>query len=225
MTPKKRIILVDDHVVVRNGLRELIEKIGPYEISVEFDLGTDLLKYLENNVDFDLIIMDLSMPEMHGDQVLDEMNSRGYSIPVLILTLNDDENKHIKLFRSGARGYLPKNCTATVLGEALNDIFTRGYYHNDLLAHALRNENSLINNNPQSDLLSQLTKREKEFLLLVCNEEEYTYEQIGYMMGVHRRTVDGYRDSVFNKFSIKSKTGLVLFVMKNGLLDYLKINN
>jgi len=221
MKDKKRIILVDDHVVVRNGLRELIGKLGPYEIVQEFDRGKDLLLFLEKDLDFDLIIMDLSMPEMNGDVVLDELNIRNVKIPVLILTLNVEEDKHIKLFRAGARGYLPKNCTAIVLREALTDIFSRGYYHNDLLADALRSDSKPQAKDPRETILTQLTKREKEFLLHVCHEEEYTYEQIAFMMGVHRRTIDGYRDAVFDKFGIRSKTGLVLFVMKNQLLEVL----
>jgi DNA-binding CsgD family transcriptional regulator len=67
-----------------------------------------------------------------------------------------------------------------------------------------------------------LTEREKDFLNLVFHDDEYTYEQIAHMMGVHRRTVDGYRESIFDKFGIKSKTGLVLFMVRNGLLEELQ---
>lgn len=221
MEDKKNIILVDDHVIVRNGLKALIEKLGPYKVLAEFDRGQEFLAEIEKKQHVDLIIMDLSMPEMNGDEVLEEMNNRGIKTPVLILTLNAEDDKHIQLFRLGARGYIQKDCSAQVLREALGDIFSRGYYHNHLLAEALRTSEKKSSKDPRQAILSQLNDREKEFLKLVCSEEEYTYEQIGVMMGFARRTIDGYRESVFDKFNIRSKTGLVLFVVRNNLLELL----
>lgn len=221
MKEKKSIILVDDHVIVRNGLRELIDKLGPYKVEFEFDSGIDFLKAIEKGIKAELLILDLSMPGMNGDAVLEEMNNRGIEIPVLILTLNSEAGKHVQLFRLGARGYIQKNSSATVLREALDSIFSSGYYHNDLLADALTSIYKNQPKDPRESILNQLTSREKEFLKLVCHQDEYTYEQIASMMGVHRRTVDGYRESVFDKFEIKSKTGLVLFLVRNDLLDLL----
>jgi two-component system, NarL family, invasion response regulator UvrY len=142
-------------------------------------------------------------------------------IPVLILTLNEDENLIIKLFRSGVRGYLKKNCTASSLKEALEAIFNGGYYHNEFLAYSLKNNAAPDRKSEQEKILEQVTQREKEFLKLVCHEKEYTYEQIADQMNVQPRTVDGYRESIFEKFAIKSKTGLVLFILRHKLLDHL----
>lgn len=221
MTCKKSIILVDDHVIVRNGLRELIDKLGYYKVDFEFDNGPDLLLALEKGVSADLVILDLSMPGMNGDAVLEEMNQRKLTIPVLILTLNSEPGKHIHLFRRGARGYIPKNSTSTILRDAIESIFKSGYYQNELMAEALRSDAPSQQKEPRQHLLDQLTEREKEFLKLVCDEKEFTYEQIASMMGVHRRTVDGYREAVFDKFDIKSKVGLVLFLIRNDLFEML----
>jgi DNA-binding NarL/FixJ family response regulator len=221
MSDKKSIILVDDHVIVRNGLRELIDKLGQYKVEFEFDNGTDLLVALEKGVKADLLILDLSMPGMNGDEVLEEMNKKQYDIPVLILTLNSEPGKHIKLFRLGARGYIQKNSTSTILRDAIEAILKFGFYQNELMAEALRSDAPVKEKEPRQVVLEQLTDREKEFLKLVCDEQEYTYEQIASMMGVHRRTVDGYRESIFDKFDIKSKAGLVLFLVRNDLLDLL----
>jgi two-component system invasion response regulator UvrY len=221
MSDKKSIILVDDHVIVRNGLRELIDKLGYYKVDFEFDNGPDLLLALEKGIKADLIILDLSMPVMNGDAVLEEMNRRKLTIPVLILTLNSEPGKHINLFRLGARGYIQKNSTSTILRDAIESIFKFGYYQNELMAEALRTDAPAQQKEPRQQILEQLTDREKEFLKLVCDEKEYTYEQIASMMGVHRRTVDGYRESIFDKFDIKSKAGLVLFLVRNDLLEIL----
>jgi two-component system, NarL family, invasion response regulator UvrY len=221
MKEKKSIILVDDHVIVRNGLRELVEKLGAYKVTSEFDNGISFLKALESGMTADLIILDISMPGMNGDEVLEEMNKRNIEIPVLILTVNSEAGKHVPLFRLGARGYIQKDSSAVILREALADIFDRGYYHNDLLADALTSVYKKQEKDPRKAIMERLTEREREFLKLVCNEAEYTYEQIASMMQVHRRTVDGYREAVFEKFEIKSKTGLVLFLVRNDLLDLL----
>jgi two-component system invasion response regulator UvrY len=221
MKEKQSIILVDEHVVVRNELRELIEKLGSYKVTNEYDSGIELLEALDKKVAADLIVMDLFLPGMNGDDVLDEMNKRGVETPVLILTVNSEPGKHVKLFRLGARGYIQKKISATILRKALSDIFSRGYYHNNLFANALTAVYKKQGKDSSKAFLEKLTDREKEFLKLVCHEEEYTYEQIAAMMNVHRRTVDGYREAVFDKFEIKSKTGLVLFLVRNNLLEML----
>ncbi len=221
MEGKKNILLVDDHVIIRNGLKELIEKIGPYRVTAQFDDGESLLAALDSLTAADLILMDVSMPGMPGDAVMEQLNLRHCSIPVLFLTLNEDEALIIKLFRMGARAYLQKNCTAAVLKEALQEIFRSGYFHNEFLALSLRGQAPSAKKTEQEKVLEQMTMREKEFLKLVCNEKEYTYEQIADRMSVQHRTVDGYRESLFEKFGIKSKTGLVLFVLKHNLFEHL----
>lgn len=217
----KNIVLVDDHIIIRNGLKELIEKIGPFKVSHEFDTGLQLVNSYPYSPKPDLIIMDISMPEMDGDEAIEQLNSSGCQIPVLILTLSNDENKMLKLFRMGVRGYLKKSCTSSVMMEALNEIFRCGYYHNEFLTYSLRNDLVTKEKSQQELIIEQLSDREREFLKLVCHEEEYTYDQIAGEMGVQHRTVDGYRESIFDKFSIKSKTGLVLFVLKHNLLEHL----
>jgi len=221
MEAKKNIVLLDDHVIIRNGLKELIEKLGPYQITDQFEHGEDFLKFIVQKPDTDLIILDLNMPGMNGDEVMEQLNKLGIKIPALVLTVSDDEETIIKLFRLGVRGYLRKNCAAAELKIALNDIFKFGYYHNEFLTYSLRTNIFETKKTEQELILDQLTQREKEFLKLVCDENEYTYEQMADLMTLQPRTVDGLRESVFLKLKIKSKTGLVLFILKHKLFDYL----
>lgn len=214
----RNIVLIDDHVIVRNGLKELIQKLGSYKISAEYDNGSDFVNALPIDPAPDLVIMDLTMPQMNGDEVVAYLNKEQIDMPVLILTLSHDEERIVNLFRCGIRGYLEKNCSAVVMKDALEEIFRFGYYHNELLTYALRNAET--NKKTERDMvLERLTVREKEFLRLVCHPQEYTYEQIADMMNVVPRTVDGYRASIFEKFEIKSKTGLVLFAIRHKLVD------
>ncbi len=221
-TPVKRIILVDDHVLVRNGLKVLIEKLGPYKITREFDDGESFLRQLPHKSEADLIILDLSLPGINGDEVMIKLNGRKVTIPVLVLTLNREEEMIIKLFRSGVRGYLSKDSSAAEMKKALDQIFTTGYFHNEFHKVSLTEDAAEPVQTEQQRILAALTSREKEFLYYVCDEKEMTYDQIATLMNVQHRTVNGYRENIFIKFGIKSKTGLVLFVLKHKLYDHLR---
>ncbi len=211
------IILVEDHVVVRNGFKELIQTMGNFKVTAEFDNGKQLIDKI-GNLTADLIIMDLTMPVMDGAAAVKWMKEHDIEIPVLILTLDTSDKTIIELYKLGIRGYLSKTCTADTLKWALEEIQRTGYYHNELLSVAMRNDQQAKARDVNADVLDKLTEREKHFLELVGDKEEYTYEQIADIMHVHRRTVDGYRESLFEKFNIKSKTGLVLFAIKHGIV-------
>jgi two-component system, NarL family, invasion response regulator UvrY len=218
---KKKIVLVDDHVLVRNGLKELIERLGSYEVVAQFDSGVDFLNVIREENEYDLVLMDLNMPVLNGDEVVHKMKQDGIVVPVLILTLNSEENTIIKLFRDGVKGFLKKDCSALELKAALESIFNGGYHYNEFLTLSLRNDSDLPKPNEKDKILEELSPREREFLRLVCDANEFTYEQIADNMGVTARTVDGVREVLFDKFGIKSKTGLVLFVLRNDLLGVL----
>jgi len=210
----KNLFLIDDHTIVRNALKGLIERLGNYQVTEQFNNGKDLVAAIPFNTTPDLMIMDLNMPEMDGRATMQWLKDNDFNYPVLILTLDTSDKTIIELFRLGVRGYLPKHCTADVLKKAIEDIFATGYHHNELLTKALMSEQHGSQKDERELVLEKLTDREILFLQLVCDEKEFTYEQIAEQMNVHRRTVDGYRESIFEKFNIKSKTGLVLFAIK-----------
>lgn len=212
------IILVDDHVVVRNGLAELIDLMGKYHVIGQYSNGSELLDAIasEGFEDPDIILLDLNMPVMNGEQCVAELSARGIRIPVLILSLNTDDQTIVRLYKMGVCGYLAKDCTAAKLREAIDDVLQRGFHHSDILHKALmaRDPQPSKEMAAREEVLKKLTQRELEFLKLVCHESEYTYEQMARMIGVSKRTVDGYREAIFEKFGIKSKTGLVLFATR-----------
>lgn len=211
------IFLVDDHAVVRNGLKMLIERMGSYKVVAEYDNGQELMDDIDNQQLPDIIVLDLSMPIMDGKETVEALNAKGIKTPVLILTLETTEQTIIELFRKGIRGYLPKSSKATILKAAIDDIVNTGYYHNEMLMKALTSDANT--RDEKEDILGQITDRERTFLQLVCAPEELTYEQIANQMNVSRRTVDGYREALFEKFNLKSKTGLVLFALKYSIVE------
>lgn len=218
MENKVSIVLVDDHVIVRSGLRSLIEVLGNYEVVKEYSDGRELTDAIKAGEPLpDIVIMDLEMPVMDGEATMMWLQKKVPQLKVLILTWDAGEKKIIDLFRLGVRGYLLKSCTADVLQKAINDTYTTGYYHSELLQSAIMK--NIGNDNETSAAELRITEREMMFLKLVCDKNEYTYDNMADIMQVHRRTVDGYRESLFDKFNIKSKTGLVMFAIKHGFVE------
>jgi len=211
------IVLVDDHTIVRNGIKSLIEVIGNFKVTDEFDNGLQFIKAVPTLKETDLAIIDLNMPEMNGVETMRWLRKHKPGLKALILTIESDEKTIIELFRLGIRGYLPKSCSAGVLKKAIEDVVSSGYYHSELLQQALASDAEKMEE--LKSVEERISEREMIFLQLVCDKEEYTYENISEIMGVHRRTVDGYREALFDKFKIKSKIGLVFFAIKHGLIS------
>lgn len=123
---KKNIVLVDDNAIFRNGLKEIIEKLGPYEVLHQFGEGKQFLNALPLHPAPDLIILDNRMPGMNGPEVLKSLNEQGNAVPVLVLTLDDAPAMIQNMLVEGACGCLNKDCGAVELREALKEIFALG---------------------------------------------------------------------------------------------------
>lgn len=210
------VILVDDHALVRKGIRGILEQHEDVRVVGEYNHGKELLDALPAlHPPPDLIIMDITMPVMNGRDALKALNEAGHACPVLMLSMNEDEETVLELVREGARGYLPKYCTTEELYHAMQDIIHTGYYHSELehraLFHSLRKASA-------GNGMAQLTARETEFLLLVCDKEELSYKLIADRMNVSARTIDGYRESLFEKLNVKTKLGLVFYALRHKLV-------
>lgn len=202
------IALVDDHKIVREGLRQIIEKIGDYNVFREFDDGVSFLSALPLEPFPDLVILDYSMPEMNGIEVLQKLEQSGEEYKVLLLTRNLEEEVINLAFQNGARGFLHKNCNAAELKFCIENILNFGYSNITEILKRIKNirpKDNMSSNQPQ------LSNREIHFLNLVCDPRELTYEQIAGEMNVSVKSVDAYRNALFEKFNVKSKVGLVLF--------------
>ena len=217
MSISARITLVDDHVVVRNALKELIEAMGDYKVEYQFGNGQDLIDNYSINPLPDLVIMDLIMPIMDGYETMHWLREHKIDYPVLILSMETDKEMIVNLFELGMKGFLPKACSAVMLKQAINDVLEKGHHYNDILIDALQ-EKKKPSVEKGLDVLKTINEREMEFLKLVCQDNEYTYKEIASIMNVHRRTIDGYRERLFEKCNVISKSGLVQFAIRNKLV-------
>ncbi|EOR93101.1 two component transcriptional regulator, LuxR family [Arcticibacter svalbardensis MN12-7] len=212
------VALADDHNLVRGGLASLVNMFSNYKVLFEADNGKEFISKLERNNLPDLVLMDITMPEMDGYSTTSWLRINYPEIKVIALTVMDDEIAIIRMLKSGAKGYLLKNCKPDELKLALNAVITKGYYFNDLVTSRLINSINKIGED-QSVLKNvvNLTEREKEFLRHLCSEK--TYKEIADMMCVSPRTIDSYRDNLLEKLQVKSRIGLVLFAIKNRIVE------
>ena len=211
---KTAVAIIDDHKIVRQGLKELLQKVGPYEVICEFGSGLEFLEALPLERNPDIFILDYSMPGMDGIGVLKALEEREGEHRVLLLTQHFDDNLIDEAYFHGARGFLNKNCTAQELKAAIDGIVRIGYDNITEIMKRIRVYGSL----PKADAQKkELSSREMEFLTLVCDERELTYDQMAAAMGLSVKSVESYRSALFEKFGIKSKVGLVLFSYRNRL--------
>ena len=213
------VALVDDHTLVRKGLVELIQQSGEYEVVLEASNGREFIEALPHP-DLRLAIVDLNMPEMDGFETLAWLKENQPGLLALALTFEGTEERVIRAVRAGARGFILKDIEPLELRAALRSVLTSGYYHTDLVHHTMLNSSMRTEEEKtRAKLLAMLTENEVRFLELICDDRELTYEQVAEEMGVHRRTVDGYREHICNKLKVRSKVGLVITAVRYGLVE------
>lgn len=217
MNAAVKIVLVDDHTIVRNGLKVLIEMIGNFKITAEFSNGLEFTKAYPFPENPDLIILDLTMPVMNGVETVQWLRDKQINIPILILTMEYNEDLILQLNELDVGGYISKNSTATVMKKAIDDILEFGFYNSELLREAIKSMRNR-KESPVEKMKREITPREFEFLRLLCGPGDYTYKAIAEIMKVSLSTVDGYRESLFFKLGVTSKTNLFKFATENKIV-------
>jgi DNA-binding NarL/FixJ family response regulator len=205
---KKTIVIVDDHVIFAQALTGLIETFGGFQIIYTCKNGIELTEKLkfEKNIP-DIVLMDVNMPMMNGFETMHWVNKNHPNIKVLALSLDENETSIIKMLKAGAKGYLLKDIEKTVLKKALTELVSNGFYYS-------RNVNqALLKSIHQQNAEVKLKHNELKFLEHVCSE--MTYKEIANSMCLSPKTIDGYRDTLFDKLNIKNRTGLVVYAIKN----------
>ncbi len=209
---KNKIIIVDDHELVASSISDLINKLPNYEVTYIAKNGKELQSFLGNKKNLpEIILLDINMPIMDGFQTMDWLSNK-FTIPVLALTMNEDESSIIKMIKLGAKGYLLKDTSKNELVLALDNISKKGFYYSDLVTSKIVGVmNEKEKPTPQTIYLKD---REIEFLKLVCTDK--TYKEIADMMCVSPKSIDGYRDALLEKLDVNSRVGLVVYAIKHG---------
>ena len=211
-----QIIFVDDHQLLRKGLIKILNANGFTNI-IEAANGEELLEILKNTSP-DIILLDLYMPKMNGFESIKHIKKVNPHAKVLVVSMLDDKISIIQMIKSGVDGYLLKDSDPKEIIEAIQIILEGGNFYSSLVNERL---NSVLLDNDYNKDQNTLSERELEFLILASSD--LTYKQIAEKMFVSVRTIDGYRDSIYQKFNIKTRIGLVIFALKNKLINYFEI--
>lgn len=210
MEEKIKIAIVDDHTLFRNGLSILLKEFDVIELVFEANNGLHLQEMLGKHPLPDVILMDINMPQMDGYQATKWLKENHPQLKVLALSMFEEDKAVIGMIKNGASGYILKESKPSEVLAAIISIVKKGSYINELVSGKLIHSMA----NPLAD--TRFSKNELEFLKLCCSE--LTYKEIADLMFVSPRTVDNYREALFSKLNIKSRTGLVLYAIKNGLV-------
>lgn len=212
---KTEVIIADDHVLMRNALSRLVGSLEGYHVLAEADNGKDLKAKIQQHLVPDIVLLDVNMPEMDGFETTQWLHKNYPHIKVLVLSMLSDEKTIIRMFRLGARGYLLKNTDPEELRKALDAVSSRNVYLSEYVSGKL--VNGLNKYGDMDDKPVLLNEREREFLRWTCTE--LAYKDIAEKMNVSPRTVDDYRQSLFGKLKVHSRVGLVMYAIRNGVVE------
>lgn len=214
-----KVALVDDHVLLRKGLANLISIQG-FSNHLECDNGKQFIERLNKDDLPDIVLMDINMPEMDGFETTLWLKKNYPSVKVLALSMYDDDNAIIRMLRNGAKGYILKESDPAELRTAIDAVAAKGFYYSETVTGTLVHSIQEMGEDDANDnqLLLSLNEKEITFLKLACTE--MTYKEIADRMYLSPRTIDGYRDQLFEKLSVKSRIGLVLFSIQNGIVRF-----
>jgi DNA-binding NarL/FixJ family response regulator len=209
---KHKIIIVDDHILIAKAISSIIENFSNFEVIAECASGIDLQERLKVKKNIpDIVLLDVSMPIMNGFDTAEWLTKNHPQITIMALSMQDDEQSVIKMVKSGAKGYILKNVHPTELEKALTTLVNIGTYYPDWATSKIvtglgRGQNQTNN--------IHITEREKEFLGYATSE--MSYKEIAEHMICSPRTVESYRDSLFEKLDLKTRVGLAVYALKNG---------
>lgn len=210
----KKIVIVDDHKLVSNAIRGMVENFPNCEVLYEVPHGQELLIRFENKRNIpDLVLLDINMPIMDGFQTMKKLHKDYPDVRVLGLSMNDDEESYMKLIELGANGFISKVADEDELRLAIDTTMSNGYYYTETIANALFK--SIHSKKKEESIL--ISEREKQLLSKICTEK--TYQEIAAEMFLSPKTIDGYRNSLFQKLDIKSRVGLAMYAVKNGYFE------
>ena len=204
------IAIVDDHTLFRSGLASLLDEFDEIKVVFEGKNGQDLQHKIVNHPDVKLLLMDINMPVMNGFAATKWVKEHHPNVNVLALSMLEDEKAIIGMLRAGASGYMLKESTPNDLLLAIKAVVEKGFYINDLVSGRLL---VALKNGDSGPIFST-----RELAFLQHCSTEHTYKEIADMMNVSPRTVDNYRESLFAKLNIRSRTGLVVYAIKNNLI-------
>ncbi|MBX2939697.1 MAG: response regulator transcription factor [Ferruginibacter sp.] len=216
MGNKYKVLLADDHVLLREALTTMVNALEDFVVTSGVDHGQQVIDALNNGQKPDLIILDLSMPVMDGFETARILSEQFPEQKTLILTMYDSEIALIRLLQDGVKGFLKKDIQPRELRTALLAVVEGGFYYSSQATGKLGRMIHTHHVNKTSLGKSFLSDREVEFLKHACTDK--TYKEIALDMKLTPRVVDSCRDTLFEKLDVKNRVGLAIYAIRHGLV-------
>lgn len=214
---KTKILLVDDHEVVRAGIKMLLKEHELFEVIAEAENGKQAIEIIQSN-EVDIAVMDINMPVMDGLEATQEIIPKYPEVKILALTMLNEEQHIRQMLKAGASGYILKNSGMQELIKALTNISQGRHYFSPEATHIVMmdmvNEKAKISTKTES---VYLTDREKDILKLIA--QEFTNQEIGEKLFISVRTVDAHRRNLLQKIGARNAAGLAIYAMNHGILE------
>ncbi|WP_300566899.1 response regulator transcription factor [Flavobacterium sp.] len=208
---KIKITIVDDHLLFSQSLSYLIGTFKEFTVIGNYNNGKEFINSFSTETEnSDIVLLDVNMPIMDGIETMKWIKTNRPDQKVIALSVNDDEETIMKMITNGAKGYLLKDTHPKTFKEALLEVFNKGFYYSEMVSGFLINK---LGNNENKIILKE---REVEFIKLACTEK--TYKEIADGMCLSPKTIDGYRENLFQKLEIKTRIGLVLYAIKHKIV-------
>jgi two-component system, NarL family, invasion response regulator UvrY len=208
-----RILVVDDHPVVRQGLMRIIEDTQDLKVSGEAENGLEAIKKLKEQ-DFDLILLDISMPGGDGLDFIRQIKKMKPHLPVLILTIHPEKYYGLRMLQAGASGYLTKQNAPFELIEAIRKVTQGGLYISDALAQLLVNSKK---NGEEKPAHEKLSDREYQIMQLIASGKKV--KTISEELCISVKTIHVHRRHIFEKLNINSNAEIIHYAIQNGMLE------
>jgi len=210
------IAIVDDHTMFRQGISSILSESEDIRIVFDAANGSELKEKITTHPVPHVVLMDITMPKVNGYDATRWLKQNYPSVKVLALSMFEEDEPIIKMLKCGAGGYILKESTAADLVLAIKTIAEHDYFLNNLVTGKLIR--SLQEDVKTPNAANDLTANELKFLELCCSE--LTYKEIATKMCLSVHTIDNYRDALFQKLDLKSRTGLVLYALKNNIASW-----
>ena len=213
-----KVALADDHILLRNALAALIDSFEECRVINQSGNGKEMINAISGGTVPDVVILDLNMPEMDGFETAEWLNKNFPQVHILMLTMYDSELSLIRLLQTGVKGFLKKDIHPSELKFAIRSVMQSGFYYSN---HATGKLVNLFRNNKGGSMNLQnvmLSEQEIGFLKLACSD--LTYKEIAQKMGLNPRSIDTLRDHLFIKLDVKSRVGLAMVAIRNGIVTF-----
>jgi two-component system, NarL family, invasion response regulator UvrY len=207
-----KVLIADDHAVIRSGVKQTVLELFEVEQLQETDCGFTTLASMKSQ-EWNLIILDLSLPGIGGLDILQQLKTQGFALPVLVLSFYEDAHYAIRSFNLGAKGYISKGASFDELKKAMTKVAAGGNYVSPAFA-----ESVIFNSGKETEMLPHKQLSDREFQVFIMLARGLSLSEIGAHLFVSPKTVSTYRSRIMKKTNFRSNSELIMYAIKHNIL-------